>query len=42
MDVDYTTANRWLFLLAHDKVIDEVEKGSRAKHRASRYRYLRD
>ncbi len=43
---DYTTAWRWLFLLAHDRVIDEVEKGlrggGRAKRRASRDRYLAD
>jgi hypothetical protein len=31
--------NRWLFLLAHDGVVEEVEKGDRANRRASRYRY---
>jgi hypothetical protein len=42
LDVDYTTAWRWLFLLDHVGVIREVEKGDRAKRRASRYRYLGD
>jgi hypothetical protein len=39
---DHVTAWRWLRLLMHDKIIEEVEKGDRAKRRASRYRYLAD
>jgi len=42
LEVDHTTAWRWLFLLAHDRIIEEVEKGDRTKRRASRYRYLAD
>ena len=38
--VDHTTANRWLFLLVADGILAEVEKGDRAKRRASRYRYV--
>jgi hypothetical protein len=38
--VDHTTANRWLFLLMADGILDEVVKGDRAKRRASRYRYV--
>jgi hypothetical protein len=33
---------RWLWLLVHDGIIAEVEKGDRGKRRASRYRYLAD
>jgi hypothetical protein len=33
---------RMLFLLRHDRVIEEVEKGGPGKRRASRYRYLGD
>jgi hypothetical protein len=40
LGVDHTTAWRWLFLLAHDNLITEVEKGDRARRRASRYRWL--
>ena len=39
LGVDHTTAWRWLFLLTHKGIIEEVEKGDRAKRRASRYRY---
>ena len=39
LNVDHATAWRWLVLLQHDRVIEEVEKGDRAKRRASRYRY---
>jgi hypothetical protein len=40
LGVDHTTAWRWMFLLQEDGVLKEAEKGSQAKHRASRYRYL--
>lgn len=40
LDVHHTTANRWLYLLVNDELLVVVEKGDRAKHRASRYRYL--
>lgn len=33
---------RWLRLLVHDEVIDEVEPGERGRRRASRYRYTGD
>ena len=33
---------RWLSLLLHDRIIQEVEKGDPKKRRASRYRYLGD
>jgi hypothetical protein len=42
LEVDHTTAWRWLFLLAHDQIIHEVEQGDQGKRRASRYRYLAD
>jgi len=42
LEVDHVTAWRWLFLLVHDNVIEEVEKGDRTKRRASRFRYLAD
>ena len=40
LDVDHSTASRWLWLLAHDGIVEEVEKGDRSRRRASRYRYL--
>ena len=40
--VDYTTASRWFFLLRNDGLLEEVEKGSLIKRRASRYRYRGD
>ena len=42
LNVDHVTAWRWMFLPAHDGVVEEVEKGDRAKRRASRYRYRGD
>jgi len=42
LEVDHVTAWRWLFLLTHDGVVEEVEKGDRTKRRASRYRYCGD
>lgn len=33
------TAWRWLGLLVHDGVLEEVERGERGKRRATRYRY---
>ncbi len=38
--VDHTTANRWLFLLVEEGVLEIVEPGQRAKQLATRYRYL--
>lgn len=40
LSVDHATANRWLFLLVEEKLLAEIEKGSRSQRRASRYRYL--
>ncbi len=42
LGVRHETAWRWLFLLDHDGVIKEVEKGDGARRRASRFRYLAD
>lgn len=42
LDVDHTTAARWLFLLVSDEVLIEVEKGSQQGRRASRYKYVKD
>ena len=42
LGVKHVTAWRWLILLAHDKIVEEVEKGDRAHRRASRFRYLGD
>ena len=42
LEVDHTTAWRWLFLLRHHEVIVEVQKGSQATGQASRYRYQGD
>jgi hypothetical protein len=39
LGVTHTRANRWLFLLAQDEVIEEVEKGTNDGRLASRYRY---
>ena len=37
---DHIKAARWLFLLVHDKVLLEVEKGDITRRRASCYRYM--
>lgn len=42
LNVSHTTANKWLYLLADDEVLFEVEKGSQAGRRASRFRYCGD
>ena len=42
LGVKHVTAWRWLFALAQDKILSEVEKGDRARRRASRFRYLGD
>jgi hypothetical protein len=39
LDVDHTTAWRWLWLLEQDGVLAVVEKGSRQSGRATRFRY---
>jgi hypothetical protein len=38
--VDPTTANRWLFLLIAENILEVVEKGEITRRRATRYRYL--
>lgn len=40
LQVDHTTANRWLFMLTTDRILRVEEKGNRATRRATRYRYL--
>jgi hypothetical protein len=42
LDVDHSTANRWLFLLVRDGVLAEVSKGGPQTKKASRYRFLVD
>ncbi len=42
LEVDHLRAWRWLFLLVHNRDLEQVEKGDRAKRRASRYRYVAD
>jgi len=42
LGVDLSTANRWLYLLVQDGVLNEVTKGSKKTRQASRYRYLGD
>jgi hypothetical protein len=39
---DHVKSWRWLDLLVAHKVLEEVEKGDRARRRVSRYRYLAD
>ena len=38
LNVDHTTAWRWLFLLAEEGILEVVKKGG--QHRANRYRYI--
>jgi hypothetical protein len=38
----HVSAWRWLELLVHDKVLENVERGERGKRRATRYRYIGD
>ena len=40
LDVPYTTASRWLFLLVTDDVLDVVFKGGPDTNKATRFRYL--
>jgi hypothetical protein len=40
--VSHVQANRWLFLLDHDGVIEQVNKGDRGRRKAAEYRYLGD
>jgi hypothetical protein len=42
LGVDHSTAARYLFLLAHDGIVEAVEKSDRARRRATRYRYRAD
>ncbi len=40
LEVEYTTAWRWLTGLCHDEVLALVTSGSQAERKANRYRYL--
>ena len=40
LGVGFKTANRWLFLLVEEGVLEIVRKGSMVGRRASRYRYV--
>jgi hypothetical protein len=42
LGVTHVQANRWLFLLDHDKVVKQLNKGDRARRQAAEYRYLGD
>jgi hypothetical protein len=42
LGVDHTTANRWMFLLVQDGILEPVAIGSTATWRASRFRYKRN
>ena len=42
LGVDYSTANRWLFLMVSDEILEVTKPGDRAKRKAARYRYLAD
>ena len=42
LGVSHLQANRWLFLLAHDGVIEQTSKGDHGKRQAAEYRYLGD
>ena len=42
LGISHMQASRWLFLLAHDGVIVQLNKGDRAKRQAAEYRYNGD
>ncbi|MBN2025120.1 MAG: hypothetical protein JW809_20250 [Pirellulales bacterium] len=42
LDVSHVQASRWLFLLAHNRAIELVERSQQGHRRANRYRYLAD
>ncbi len=42
LGVSHVQANRWLFLLAHDGVIEQINKGDRGRRKAAEYRYAGD
>ena len=42
LEVSHVQANRWLFLLAHDGVVEQTNQGDRGKRQAAEYRYLGD
>ena len=42
LGVSHVQANRWLFLLAHDRVIEQINAGDRAKRQAAEYQYAGD
>jgi hypothetical protein len=39
LEVPHFQANRWLFLLDHDKVVRQVNKGDRGKRQAAEYQW---
>lgn len=40
LEVDHTTAWRWLFWLIQTQIVEVVSKGNQASQKANRYRYL--
>jgi hypothetical protein len=42
LGVSHVQANRWLFLLAHDGVVEQLNKGNRGSRKAAEYRYHGD
>jgi hypothetical protein len=42
LGVHYVQANRWLFLLDHDKVVKQLNKGDPARRRAAEYQWIEE
>ena len=40
LDVDHTTAWRWLYLMVSDGLLEVAERGQPGQKRATRYRYV--
>ena len=40
LGVSHVQANRWLFLLAHDGVIEQMNKGDPGKRQAAEYQWI--
>jgi hypothetical protein len=40
LDIDYTTANRWLWLLEKERILERISTGSKASKKANEYFFL--
>jgi hypothetical protein len=40
LDIEHTTANRWLWLLERERILQRISTGSKASKKANEYRYL--